>query len=132
MKLETLSPELADNDKLTYQWAAFCLRAGMYASFAAMGVGLGWWLLSGAPGGEAMAARTLPLDAVVPQLLAGNPLALLNLGVIVLLATPGVTLFVEIVSYAIARNWRYVIVSSIVGAILLLSIALSLGWLEIL
>jgi uncharacterized membrane protein len=126
-----LQTETPNKDILTYRWAAFTLRAGMYSSFAAMGIGLAWWALTGAPGGEASAIKTIPIDQVIPQLAAGNPLALLNLGIILLLATPGVTLLLEIVSYALARNWRYVLIASIVGAILLLSIALSFGWIKL-
>jgi uncharacterized membrane protein len=64
----------------------------------------------------------------VPELLALNPLALLNLGVVLLLATPGVTLFAMTVTYAAARNRRYSAIAALVGAILLLSLAISLKW----
>lgn len=115
----------ADNDIQTYRWAAFTLRAGMYASFAAMGGGLAWWLLGGAPGGEASASKGLPLDRIWAELLAGNPLALVNLGVLLLLATPGITLFTEIVSYAMARNRLYAGIAALVGGILVLSLVLA-------
>jgi uncharacterized membrane protein len=118
----------ADNDIRTYRWAAFTLLTGMYSSFAAMGVGLIWWLIIGSPGGTASMSKALPLDRVFPELLAGNPLALLNLGVLLLLATPGVTLLSEIVAYALDRNWRYLAISSVVGAILVLSVTISMKW----
>src|SRR5438105_14836575 len=103
----------------------------MYASFAAMGGGLVWWLLAGAPGGQATAARGLPIQSIPSEALAGNPLALLNLGVLLLLATPGITLLAEIAAYAAARNWRYAGIASIVALILLLSVALSLKWIRL-
>lgn len=117
-------------DPQTYRWAGLTLTAGMYASFAAMSVGLVWWLASGAPGGGTE-SKVVPLDQILPQLLALNPLALLNLGVLLLLATPGITLFTQIITYAADRNWRYAGIASLVGAILLLSLALSMKWIRL-
>jgi uncharacterized membrane protein len=115
-------------DAQTYIWAARTLRWGMYASFGAMVAGLVWWVIDGAPGGETSAAKVIPLDRILPELIALNPLALLNLGVVLLLATPGVTLFAIIVTYTAARNWRYAGIAASVAAILLLSLAISLKW----
>jgi uncharacterized membrane protein len=117
----------ADRDIRTYRWAALTLRAGMYASLAAMGAGLVWWLLAGMPGGEASASTALPLGRIPGELVAGNPLALVSLGVFLLLATPGVTLFAEIVAFALDRNWIYVAISALVGFLLSLSLVLSLA-----
>lgn len=103
----------------------------MLASLAAMSVGLTWWLLSGSPGGNGAATRVMPLDLILPQLLSLNPLALLNLGVLLLLATPGVTLFAQLITYSLARNWRFAAITALVGAIVLASLALSLGWLKL-
>ena len=121
----------ADSDAQTYRWAAITLQAGMYASFAAMGAGLLWWLLAGAPGGTESASKGMPMDIIVSQLLAGNPLALVNLGVLLLLATPAVTLLGEIITFAAARNWRYAAIAALVGAILLLGFAMSMKWIRL-
>src|SRR5207253_843597 len=110
----------------TYRWVGFALRVGMYASFLAMGLGLAWWLLAGTPGGSGSASKVLPFDRLGPELLAGDALALVNLGVLLLLAAPGVSLLVAMVTYAAGRNWRYAGIAALVGAILLLSLALSL------
>jgi uncharacterized membrane protein len=104
----------------------------MYASFAAMALGVLWWLLAGAPGGTASATRVIPLDRLGGELLALNPLALVNLGVLLLLATPGITLLSEIATYTITRNWRFAGIAALIGLILILSLALSLGWLNVL
>src|SRR5438874_1911898 len=94
----------ADRDLITYRWAGFTLQAGMYASFLAMGLGIVWWLLTGAPGGSGLASKVLPFDRLLPELFAGNPLALVNLGVLLLLAAPGFSLLVVIITYAASRN----------------------------
>src|SRR5438552_7649954 len=121
-----MTDESANNDIHTYRWAGITLKAGMYSSFAAMGLGLLWWLFAGLPGGTVSASTVLPFDRLLPELAAGNPLALVNLGVLFLLATPGVTLLSAIITYVAARNWRYALFASIVGAILLLGLTLSL------
>jgi len=118
-------------DVQTYRWTALTLQSGMYLSFAAMGGGLVWWLLAGAPGGDASERRVLPLGDIAPQLLVGNPLALLNLGVLLLLATPGVTLLTTLITYIAARNWRYAGIAALVCLILLLSLAISAKWIKL-
>lgn len=114
-------------DDRTYTWAAFTLRAGMIASFAAMLVGLVWWVLSGSPGGQEAAQHVLPFERLVPELLALNPLALVNVGVLLLLSTPGVTLVAQFVAYALARNWLYAGITAFISLAIAFSLALSLG-----
>jgi uncharacterized membrane protein len=99
----------------------------MYVSFGAMVLGLLWWLVQAADGSTAQ-DKIIPLDRILPELFAGHALALLNLGIVLLLATPGVTLLALIVTFGAARNRLYMGVSALVGAILLLSLAISLKW----
>ncbi len=106
----------------------------MYLSFAVMTMGLLWWLLAGMSeagvGGQAP-AKGLPINSLFSELAASNPMALLNLGVLFLLATPGATLLSVIGSYIIARNWRYAGMAALIGVILLLSLALSMKWIRL-
>ncbi len=120
------SSEAQPSDILTYLWVGRTLRTGMYLSFASMSVGLLWWLAAGMPGGEQSVSTQIPLQKLLPELLAGDPLALLNVGVLLLLATPAVTLLTAILTYVVQRNWRFVAVGAIVAAILILSLALSM------
>ncbi len=121
----------ADGDDRTYRWASLVLRLGMYISFGTMVAGLVWWLFDGLPGGINAAQKGIPLDQLLSQLASLNPLALLNIGVLLLLATPGVTLLAQIASYVAARNWRFAGVATLVVAILLLSLAVSLKWIKL-
>ena len=121
----------ADADRATYRWVGLILTAGMYTSFAAMGTGLVWWLLAGAPGGDTLEARIVPIDRIIAELAALNPLALINLGVLLLLATPAFTLIAEIITYGVARNWRYAGIAGLIILILLLSLALSMKWIRL-
>ena len=131
METKTTTRVGTDNDTLTYKWAGITLTVGMYASFGAMVGGLLWWLFSGAPGGANLAAQGIPLDRLWSELLALHPLALLNLGVVLLLATPGVTLLAQIASYITSRNWRFAAISGLVGVLLLISLAISLKWIDL-
>lgn len=123
--------ETGNIDSRTYSWASFTLRAGMYSSFTAMALGLAWWLLAGSPGGNALAVQGLPVGDVFPRLLAGDPLALLSLGVLLLLVTPGVSLLVGIAAYASMGNWRFAAIGSLVAVILILGFALSMKWIKL-
>jgi uncharacterized membrane protein len=120
-----------NHDEQSYRWAGYTLQAGMYSSFACMVGGLVWWLSAGAPGGSANARQGIALDRIWAELTAGNPLALLNLGVALLLFTPAITLLTQIVTFALARNWLFTAVATFVGAVLLLGLAISFGWLAL-
>jgi uncharacterized membrane protein len=100
----------------------------MYSSFGAMVIGLVWWAVKSAGQADSTQDKVIPLDRILPELFALNPLALLNLGVLFLLLTPGVTLLTEIVTYALARNRRFAGIASFVGLVLLVSLAISLKW----
>jgi uncharacterized membrane protein len=118
-------------DENVYKWAGISLQVGMYASLGAMVLGMLWWLAVGAPGGEAAASQVIPLDRIPGELAALNPLALLNTGVVLLLATPGVTLLVQIAAYLGARNYRWAGIATAIALILLLSLAVSLQWIKL-
>ena len=115
-------------DNTTYTWAGFTLRTGFYVSIILMVAGLVWWLAAGMPGGLEGPPGIVPFDKTFSELAAGNPLALLDMGVLALLATPGVTIATVALSFATARNWRFAALSVLIFAILLLSVALSLKW----
>src|SRR4051812_1809355 len=112
-------------DGRAYSWAAFVLRAGMYISFTLMAVGLLWWVVAGSPGGQAANGQVLALDRIMPELARGNPLAVLNLGMLLLIATPVTTLIAAMVAFLLEGNRRYAGIAAFVVFILLLSITIS-------
>jgi uncharacterized membrane protein len=57
----------------------------------------------------------------------GNPQAVVVLGLLVLLVTPVVRVAVSIIAFLLERDWRYVLITSLVLLILLLSFALGKG-----
>jgi uncharacterized membrane protein len=64
------------------------------------------------------------LGALLSGLLALDPASVIVLGLVVLIATPITRVFVSIIAFALERDWRYVAVTAIVLAILIVGIAL--------
>ncbi len=116
---------------MTYRVAGLILRTGMYLSFGVMLVGLGWVLIAGASIPADAEHHSIALDRLGPELTAGNPLAIVSLGVVLLLFTPGITLLSTIVTFVLARNWRFAGVATLIGATLLFSLSLSLKWIKL-
>ena len=97
-----------------YQGVQRTLAGGMALSFALMGAGLLWQIASPHPHPE----QVIALDRLLPELLAGNPLALLDLGLLTLLAIPAVHLSVAAVSFGRSGDRRYLLLTLLVLAIL--------------
>jgi len=79
-----------------------------------------------------LVGKPLPSRALaqpVPEVLAGSarlePLALINLGILVLMATPVLRVIIAIVGFALERRWRFVGVSGLVFAMLMISFAVA-------
>lgn len=105
------------------------LRGGVLLSAAIILLGvLLFYLQFGASGGQAPgAAFPHTLLGVVSGLSRGDPLAIIVLGLLVLLATPVVRVAVSIMAFGLERDWRYVAITSLVLLILLLSFVLGKG-----
>ncbi|MEP6775406.1 MAG: DUF1634 domain-containing protein [Chloroflexota bacterium] len=112
-------------DRATYRWAGIILRVGMYSSFTIMLLGL-VWAIAGSTAGTPLSYQTIPLSGLYDAMLAGNPDAVLSLGLLLLLASPGVTLLASMVTFAAARNWRFAGLAAISAGILLLSVVIAL------
>jgi uncharacterized membrane protein len=91
------------------------LLAGMGLSFTLMGAGLLWQFVSPHPHPE----QVVPLDQLAAQLLAGNPLALIDLGLLVLLSIPAAHLTVAAVAFARQGDRRYLGLTLLVLALLI-------------
>ena len=69
------------------------------------------------------------LGALLSGLLALDPASVIALGLVILIATPFARVAVSILAFALERNWRYVVVTASVLAILIAGLAIgkSLG-----
>jgi uncharacterized membrane protein len=99
------------------------LRGGVILSAVIIGIGLLGVLLH--PGNQASSLPALDsLGAVWRGLLAGDPLAVIMVGLLVLLATPVLRVAVSVVAFALEGDFRYVAITCLVLLILLVSFAL--------
>ena len=104
-----------------YRGVQRTLAGGMALSFGLMGLGLLWQFVNPRPHPE----QVIPLDRLPAELLAGNPLALLDLGLLVLLMIPAVHLSVAAVQFGRRQDWRYLGLTLLVLGLLLLGAVLA-------
>lgn len=106
------------------------LRGGVLLSAAIIGIGVVWfywrYLMARGPG---LVVSDFPhtLGGVGTGLVHGDPLAVIALGLLILLATPIVRVAVSIVAFAVERDWTFVVVTGLVLLILLVSFFLGRG-----
>ena len=107
---------------------SFVLRMGVVLSAAIICLGLVLLAAKGslARGTRIDAAIAFPRDlaAVLSGVIALDPASVMLLGLLVLAATPILRVAVSILAFAIERDWRYVAVTGLVLAILIVSMAL--------
>ncbi len=98
------------------------LRGGVLLSVAIILTGISWFFVQHYTG--TLANPTFPdtLPAVIKGVVAADPLAVAVLGLLVLLATPVLRVAVSIVAFAIEQDRTYVIITTLVLAILLFSV----------
>ncbi len=95
--------------------SAALIAAGFAASFA-----VGW---TGSLLGQATSAPpTTDFSALLPRLVALQPLAISQLGLLALVLTPFVRVAASLLAFAFERDWLYVAISTAVLVLLLLSL----------
>jgi uncharacterized membrane protein len=104
------------------------LRTGVLLAALIAFVG-GAWFLAQSSGGrkDYRTFRGVPAElSYVPQILHGairwQPLAVIQLGILVLIATPIARVLFSMLGFAMERDWMYVSVTLIVLALLLYSL----------
>jgi uncharacterized membrane protein len=116
------------NDKQVEAFTAQVLRAGVFLSCLISVVGLGLYLLHHASSTpnyhvfHSVNGRLRSLRQLVPEAFRGNPMAIIQLGVLLLIATPVARVAFLVGAFALERDRMYVLVSATVLVILLGSI----------
>jgi uncharacterized membrane protein len=101
------------------------LRYGSSVSTVIMALGLGLLLLRGR--GTSLVIYQRPrLLMLLPSLMRFDPAALMEFGILLLLLTPIFRILVALVSFALERNLKYVLISLGVLSVVLLSISLAI------
>ena len=96
------------------------LVTGMVLSFSIMIVGLVLYAITPTEG------TTLPLDKVLDGILKGNPIAVIDLGIVILIATPLVRVIAACLTFGAERDYRFVGVSLFVLAMIILAVFIKL------
>lgn len=109
----------------TTRWIGATLRWGSYLSALLLLVGVAWILL--ASDVPIQAGPPMPLAALGGQLAEGNPYAVMQLGLMLLLATPLVRVAVAGVSFWLGRERRYTLLALGALAVILLILLLHPG-----
>jgi uncharacterized membrane protein len=116
------------NDKQVEIFIGQVLRSGVLLSCFVTVIGLGLFLLRHASSTpnyhvfHSVNGRLRSLRELVPDAFRGNPMAIIQLGVLLLIATPVARVAFLVGSFALERDRMYVIVSATVLVILLGSI----------
>ena len=106
------------------RWVHYSLRAGVVASGLLLGAGLVAGTVRGRPPFQ---REPLPPGAALAAAAAGDGAALIDLGLLVLMATPVVRVAVLAVGWAAAGDRRFAAVAAAVLALLGVSLYLGVG-----
>lgn len=109
---------------------SYVLRGGVLLSAAVVSVGIIlFYVRSFSDAGQPVDTAAFPhsLASVGHGLVQGDPLAIIVLGLLILLATPVVRVAVSIVTFGLEHDWRYVVITSVVLLTLLVSFLLGKG-----
>jgi uncharacterized membrane protein len=116
------------NDKQVEILIGHVLRAGVLVSCFVTVIGLGLFLIDHATAipnyhvFHSVSGRLRSLHQLVPDAFLGHPTAIIQLGVLLLIATPVARVAFLVGSFALERDRMYVAVSGLVLVILLVSI----------
>ena len=104
---------------------AIVLRYGALLATVVMAVGITLTLVHGIPAtiGE---SRPVHLELLVEQVLRLEPVAIIELGILLLLFTPIARIVIAVIGFALERQWKYVAISLGVLAVVLLSISFAI------
>jgi uncharacterized membrane protein len=114
--------EIASEDRSTYSRVGYTLLGGLWLSIAVMVLGL---LVAGAQG-KKEPTLALPLSQEWSQLTAGNPSALVDLGILLLFAAPLLGVLVALFEFLRRREMTFIAITVALVIILILGFAVAL------
>ncbi|HEV8193382.1 MAG TPA: DUF1634 domain-containing protein [Ktedonobacterales bacterium] len=108
---------------------SYVLRGGVLLSAGVILLGVMLFYIRYAAKPQSVDTQTYPhsLGGVVQGVTHGNPLAVISLGLLILLATPTLRVVISIITFAIERDWLYTAITALVLFILLVSFLLGGG-----
>lgn len=113
---------LVPADRRTYSAVGVTLLGGLWLSIAVMVFGLAVTLLAG----RWPVRHVLPLDQVVPHLLNGDPATLVDLGILLLFATPLAAVLVALTGFVMQRDAPFIVIAVLLVLILAAAFGIAL------
>jgi uncharacterized membrane protein len=92
------------------------LVTGMVTSFSVMVIGLVMYSVNPTEG------TTLPLDKILDGIVHGNPIAVIDLGIVLLIATPMVRIIAAGMAFGLEKDYRFVGIAVFVMAMILIGV----------
>lgn len=118
--LDAEARRVAENVRKINALVHWLLIIGLTAAAVLMVAGV----LLGLFTGQGLPDAMVPLSDLLAELGRFNPAAFLSLGLLVLIATPILRVAGSILGFALERDWRYALITTVVLVIVLLSIFL--------
>lgn len=114
-------PVQVSGEQAIYSRVGWTLLSGLLLSIAVMIVGL---VLSAISGDNS--SHVLPLDQVVPHLARGNAPAILDLGILLLFATPLAGVAVALLGFLRVRDYLFASITGLLLIMLAVAVAVAL------
>jgi uncharacterized membrane protein len=96
------------------------LVTGMVLSFSIMIIGLVMYAISPTEG------TTMSLDKIFDGIVHGNPIAVIDLGIVLLIATPLVRVIAAGITFGLEKDYRFLGISIFVLAMIVLAVFIKL------
>ena len=96
------------------------LVTGMVLSFVTLVVGLIMYAANPTEG------TTLPFDKIADGIVSGNPIAVIDLGIVILIATPLVRIFAAGITFGMEKDYRFLGIAVFVLAMIILAVFIRL------
>ena len=96
------------------------LVSGMVLSFSIMILGLVMYAMNPTEG------TTLPLDQIFDGIVQGNPIAVIDLGIVILIATPLIRIIAAGITFGLEKDYRFVGIAAFVLAMIILAVFIKL------
>lgn len=129
---EGKAADVSDSDQQLRQAdliISYVLRGGVLLSAGVILLGVILFYIHYAANSQSIDIQAYPhsLAAVVQGVTRGDPLAVIALGLLILLATPTLRVIISIGTFALERDWLYTAITALVLLILLVSFLLGSG-----
>lgn len=92
------------------------LMYGMLMSLGTMTLGLAMYIATSSGDDE-----VIPIETLIDELASGTPLAIVQLGILMLIATPFMRVIAALAVFTYEKDRQFIVISSIVLAMILLA-----------